>query len=192
MPLVTNGTVAHIQGSISFDPNWSYNNIPATPKIKANQDKLMLITKSVIAMMAMTITFSPTTISTTMTPRTFVQLGIHVPEHINLYALAESSCRAQQPDLSVGSIVFHKGHTRLNGATPDNGAFIRGGDIITTSEDGFVAIALGNGQVVSVQPDTYLTAGCTTEVTKGSTASNDAGTKKHNINAAHLLGAVRG
>ena len=102
-----------------------------------------------------------------------------------LSELAGLSCQMRQPDLSVGMVIYVKGQAAINGIESAVGTPLRSGDAITTGADGFVAVMLGDGKRISVQPLSHLRINCTTEMT----ADTDSNYK---IGQAYMSGAVRG
>ena len=104
----------------------------------------------------------------------------------DLSAVTDSPCYTHQPDLSVGKLVYYKGKATVNGAVPKAGTYLRNGDVLNTSLDGFAALELRDGTVLSIQPATQLSLVCNPKTT---IAKNKAPVK---VGMPYLSGAVRG
>ena len=104
----------------------------------------------------------------------------------DLSALTDSTCYSHQPDLSVGKLVYYKGKATVNGAEPKAGTYLRNGDVLNTSQDGFAALELRDGTVLSIQPATHLSLVCNAKTT---IAKRKASVK---VGIPYLSGAVRG
>ncbi len=94
--------------------------------------------------------FTPTSIS-------YGTAGIN---ELKLSTLVQKGCDARQTGSLAGAVVYHKGLATLNGFTPTASAQIRIGDTITTAHDGFIALDMGYGKPISIQPVTHLTVDC--------------------------------
>jgi hypothetical protein len=106
-------------------------------------------------------------------------------------ATTEIPCVAQQPDLTIGSIVFHKGKATINGSIPlDTAGPVRHGDRIVTAADGFVAIELLDGNLVNISPLSTVTAHCNTAAPGADNYA--AENKPYRVTGAHMSGGIRG
>ena len=77
-----------------------------------------------------------------------------------LSAVTKEDCRYDQLGKAVGKAVFVKGQTVLNGALLQQGDTLHKGDTISTAVDGYAAIELQHGKVVTLQPGTLLRIDC--------------------------------
>lgn len=111
--------------------------------------------------------------------------SIQIHEEV-LSTVSDSSCYAFQPDLSVGKLIYYKGEATVNGAEPKAGAYLQNGDILNTALDGFVALELSDGTVLSIQPATRLSLVCN----KSTTIAKQK--EPVNVGMPYLSGAVRG
>ena len=102
-----------------------------------------------------------------------------------LSELAGLSCHLRQPDLSLGKVIYVKGQAAINGNESVAGTPLRSGDAITTGADGFVAVMLGDGKRISVQPLSHLRVNCITEMAADTVSD-------YKIGQAYMSGAIRG
>jgi len=99
--------------------------------------------------------------------------------------VSKSACNASQSALSGGKVIYQKGYPTLNGRMLRTGELLSSEDIISTASDGYVALELISGSVVSIQPDTSASVGCAIS------AAGDSDVQ-HPEAGAHMLGGIRG
>lgn len=104
----------------------------------------------------------------------------------DLSVVTDSPCYSHQPDLLVGKLVYYKGKATVNGTEPKAGSYLHYGDVLNTSLDGFAALELRDGTVLSIQPATQLSLVCNPKTT---VAKNKASFK---VGMPYMSGAVRG